>query len=59
MSDKIYSRGYELWCFQGCGVSGSIDTLSALVGILGETGCRPVLEPVFKPVRKSIRGELG
>ena len=63
MSDKIWSRGCELWCFQGRGVSGSTNTLSTLTRILGETGSEPVLEPVSKPVLelvlKSIRGELG
>jgi len=62
MSDKIWSRGCELWCFQGRGVSGSTDTLSTLAGILSETGSGPVLEPVSKPVLepilKSVRGEL-
>ena len=63
MSDKIWSRGCKLWCFQGRGVSGSIDTLSTLARILRETGFGPILEPVSKPVLelvlKSVQEELG
>jgi len=63
MSDKIWLRGYELWCFQGRGVRGSIDTLYTLAEILSQTVSEPVLKPVLKsilePVLKSVRGELG
>jgi len=61
MSVKIWSRRCELWCFQGCGRSGSTDTLSTLAGILGETGSRSILElilkPVLEPILKSVQEE--
>ena len=61
MSDKIYSRGCELWCFQGRETIESTNTISSLAGILGGTGSELILEPVSKPVLelvlKSIREE--
>jgi len=61
MPDKIWSRGCELWCFQGRGVSGSIDTLFTLAEILDTAGSGSILEPILKhvlePVLKSIREE--
>ena len=54
MLDKIWSRGSELWCFHGRGVSGSTDTLSTLAGILGETGSGTVSEPVLEPVPEPV-----
>jgi len=44
----------EFWCFHGRGVSGSTDTLSTLVGILGETGSGTVVEPVLEPVSEAV-----
>jgi len=52
MSDIIWSRGCELWCFQGHGTIESIDTLSNLSRVHGETGSGFVLEPVPKLVRE-------
>ena len=63
MLDRIWSRGCELWCFYGRGVSGSTDTLSTLGGMLGETGSgtvsEPVLEPVLEPISWPVLEELG
>ena len=67
MLDRIWSRGCELWCFHGRGVSGSTDTLSTLAGILGETDSgtvskpvlEPVPEPVLEPVSWPVREELS